>query len=97
MGYSPYSCRELDMTDHTFTYLFNVFIGLPEKFVLVFPYAHTENLNELFSQPSITMLFAFNLNFALSVFICSLPHIPLCWPASSFDYPFLSNVPQVYH
>ena len=48
MGYSPYSCRELDMTDHTFTYLFNVFIGLPEKFVLVFPYAHTENLNELF-------------------------------------------------
>lgn len=56
-----------------------------------------ENPNELFSQPSITMLFAFNLNFALSVFICSLPHIPLCWPASSFDYPFLSNVPQVYH
>ena len=47
MGYSPYSCRELDMTEHTLTYLFNVFIGWPKKFVLVFPYAHTENLNEL--------------------------------------------------
>ena len=76
MGYSSYSCRELDMTEHTFTYLFNVFIGWPEKFVLVFPYAHTENLNELFWQTQYLFIPA-----------PLLPTPPSCPQSSSLSWP----------